>query len=292
MLPIRIQPEALTGPIRTGALTGYESAVEAIGAVMVGELGLPLPGQFTVFVFPTPGGYAEALVQLGGVSPARAVELAEHSVGLARPGRLLLNDHALRGARRSAWLGLPTHELTHLAQYELSGGRRGRSEQWLREGMAGLVTARVLERLGQGTFDHRREQACQVARGLPALREAPPNLVDLGNPKGWEARALGAEGRLVYRLAFLLTEDLIRRRGFESLIAYFQAFADSDDRLGHFRRVFGLSLKEFERAALARIREGAESCSPVLLTESLRGPPPGGELGVLDELEENPWDPD
>jgi hypothetical protein len=128
-----------------------------------------------------------------------------------------------------------------------------------------------------------------VARGLPALREAPPDLVDLGNPRGWETRAFGAEGWIVYRLAFLLTEDLIRRRSFESLIAYFQAFADSEDRLRHFQRVFGLSLKEFERAALARILAEAQRCSPVLLTES---PGPGGDMGVLDVLEENRWNPD
>ncbi len=293
VLPVRIEPEVLAAPVRPGALTGYESGVQTIAAVMVGELGLPLPRQFTVFVYPTRGEYAAALVTAGRLSPARAAEIAEHSVGLARPGRLLLNDHALRGARRSTWLGVVAHELTHLAQYDLSGGRRGRSEQWVREGMADWVTSRVLERLGERTFRDRREQACRaVAQGLRAREGEPLDLAELGSPRGWEARALGAEGRLGYRLAFLLTEDLIRRRGFESLIAYFRAFGDSDDRLDQFRRVFGLSLKEFERAALVRIREEVQSCSPVLVTESPRGPSPGGELAGPDELEENPWDPD
>ncbi len=47
-----------------------------------------------------------------------------------------------------------------------------------------------------------------------------------------------AGDRLTYGIAFLLTDDLIRHRGFESLRAYFRAFADSDDRFGHFRRAF------------------------------------------------------
>ncbi len=293
MLPVRIEPEALSAPIRTGRLTGYESAVQTIAAVMVGELGLPIPRQFMVFVYPTSGQYAEEVAHVSRLSPARAAEIAEDSVGLARPGRLLVNDHALRGARRSLWLGVVAHELTHLAQYELSGRRRGRSEQWVREGMAEWVTSRVLERLGEGTFRHRREQACgAVARGLSALEEEPVDLADLGSPRGWGARALGAEGRFAYRLAFLLTDDLIRRRGFGSVIAYFRAFADSDDRFGHFERVFGLSLKEFEHAALARIREEVQGCKPVLLTESPGGPPPWGEARVLDGPGENPWDPD
>jgi hypothetical protein len=185
------------------------------------------------------------------------------------------------------------HELTHLAQYELSGGRRARSEQWLREGMADWVTSRVLERLGEGTFRHRRQQACgAVARGLSALGGEPFDLTDLGNPGAWEVRALGAEGRLAYRLAFLLTDDLIRRHGFKSLIAYFRAFAESDDRPHHFQRVFGLSLKEFEHAAPARVREEVQGCGRALLANSPDGPPHASEARVLDELEENRWDPD
>ncbi|MBI4607475.1 MAG: hypothetical protein HY726_00520 [Candidatus Rokubacteria bacterium] len=233
--------------------------MRAIAAVMVGELGLPLPRQFTVFVYPTRSEYEQGLVREGTLSPTRAAEIAEYSVGLGQHRRLFVNDEAFRGGCRSAWLGVVAHELTHAAQYELSGGRRGRSEQWLREGMADWVTFRLLERLGEGTFaGHRKGAMAIVRQALPVLQERPLDLVDLGRPAGWEAQALRTNGRLAYQLAFLLTDDLIRHQGFDRLLEYFRSFADSDDRLRHFQQAFGLSVAEFGQDALRRIRQEIE----------------------------------
>lgn len=242
-------------PVRVGVPGSYESAVRVIASIMTAELRLPLPSRFTVYVYPTGAEYAAGLARVGRMSAARAAEIADYSVGLGHHRQLFINDEALRGAPRSAWLGVVAHELTHAAQYELSGGRRGRSEQWLREGMADWVRFLVLERLGEDTFRRQRERALSaVAGALPALRDDPPDLLVLGSPPGWSARTVRSGGRLTYGLAFLLTDDLIRRRGFESLRAYFRAFTDSDDRFGHFRRAFALSVKEFESEALRRIR--------------------------------------
>ncbi len=254
VLPVRLEPEALSAPARVGPITGYESAVRAIAAIIATELALPLPQLLTAFVYPTRAEYRQGLVRLAGVSPVRAAAIADDSVGLGHHRRLFINDEALRGAPRSDWLGVVAHELTHTTQYELSGGRRGRSEQWLREGMAEWVRFRVLERLGEDTFLSQRECALSaVARALPALWDDPPDLLALGSPPGWSARAVRSGDRLTYGLAFLLADDLIRHRGVESLRAYFRAFADSDDRFGHFRRAFGRSLAEFQFEALDRI---------------------------------------
>ena len=99
-----------------------------------------------------------------------------------------------------------------VSQYELSAGRRGRSEQWLREGMAGWIAARVLERLGEGSFARHRDDALRGVRGVVS-----------------------------------------QPGGLDRLVTYFQAFAASDNRLGHFRRVFGISLSDFEGGALRRL---------------------------------------
>jgi len=133
--------------------------------------------------------------------------------------------------------------------------------------MADWAACQVLERLGAGTFRDERAQAMlAMAMDLPRLRSEPLDLVDLGRPQGWESRHLRSGDRLTYRLAFLLTDDLIRRRGFDRLLAYFRAFADSDDRTGHFEAVFGLTLAEFEAEALTRLRHEA-AIGPT-------GPPP------------------
>lgn len=260
VLPIRIEPERLTAPAAARPFTDYESAVRSIAAIMVAELGLPLPRRFTLFIYPTRTEYERGLIRDGHMPQARAAEIAEYSVGLGQHRRLFINDGALRSAPQSASLRIVAHELTHLAQYELSGGRRGSSEQWLREGMADWVTSRTLERLGAGTSLYRRQRAVRtVARALPALEDDMLDLVDLGRPLGWETRHLRVGGQVTYGLALLLTEELIRRRGFESLIAYFQAFANSDDRFGHFRAAFGLSVEEFEAHALDRLRHEAQA---------------------------------
>jgi len=229
---VRLDPEALPASTRLGFPRTYETAVPAVASILVRELGLPLPRLLTVFVYPIRAAYAAGLARVAEVSPQHAGELAASSVGLGQHQRLFINDEALRGQCRSAWLAVLAHELTHATQYELSGGRRGRSEQWLREGMAEWVAARVLDRLGEVAFHDRRERALRAVARAGPLREGPS----------------------AYRLAFLLTDDLIRRSGFEHLRAYFRAFADSDDQARNFAEAFGFSRVEFEREALDRAR--------------------------------------
>lgn len=286
VLPVQVEPKTLAAQVPPGRVTGYEPAVQAITAVLVVELGLSLPSRFTVFVYPTRSEYEQGLVREGHLPPARAAEIAENSVGLGQHRRLFINDEAFRGVCRRAWLGVVAHELAHMAQYELSGGRRGRSEQWLREGMADWVAFQVLERLGEGTFLRERKRAMSaVARALPAPDD-PLDLVDLGRPQRWAARVLRSGDRFTYRLAFLLSDDLIRQHGFESLIAYFRAFADSDDRFGHFQRAFGVSLEEFEYDALGRIRNEVERGPPGHVGDSVLVPDSTPESHLMDEREQ------
>jgi hypothetical protein len=287
VLPVSIQQDARTTPAQAAPLRGYESAVRAVASVMVSEHGLPLPPRFTLFVYPTREAYAEGLAGAGLMPSLRAAEVAGHSVGLGQHQRLFINDGALRGACGRTWLGLLAHELTHLAQYELSGGRRGRSEQWLREGMAEWVAARVLERLGEDTFGRRRDRALRlVARGLRA--SGPPDLLELGEPHGWAAQVFRPDDRLAYPLAFLLADALIRQHGFESVIQYFRAFAQSDDRLGHFQRVLGRSIPEFVSDALARVRFEAEHAAPADEREPPTALESTGEARVIDQREPCP----
>jgi Peptidase of plants and bacteria len=257
-LPVRLDPGALEVPVRVGPLTDYPAAVRAIAAVMARDLGLPLPSAVTLFIYPSREAYALGLTDVGGLSAARAREISGYSAGLGQHRRLFINEAALGTRAQRMWLGVLAHELTHVVQYQLAGGRRGQSEQWLREGMADWVASQVLERLGIATFRSQREDALRAVAGeLPRLHGDPLDLVALGQPRGWETRHLRSGDRLTYRLAFLLTDDLIRRRGFDRLVDYFRAFARSDDRFGHFQQAFGLSVGEFEASALQHVRDEA-----------------------------------
>ncbi|HEV8310510.1 MAG TPA: hypothetical protein VGW35_22850 [Methylomirabilota bacterium] len=253
-LIFRVEP-GLPSAAEPGRLDDYASAVRTLAGIMVAELGLPLPRDLTVIVYPSRAAYARGLPDMIELTPPQAGRTAKHSVGLGQHRRLFINDEALRGARPAARLGVVAHELTHVAQYELSGGRRGRSEQWLREGMAEWVAGWMIERLGEGTFLGERDAAVRaLAQDRWALEAEPLGLEELGRPWGWEARRRRAGDHLPYRLAFLLTDALIRRHGLGSLLAYFRSFAEVDDRFGNFRRAFGLSLEVFESEALGRIR--------------------------------------
>ena len=285
ILPVSIEPEVLQAGARPGSVRSYESAVHAVASIMVAELGLPLPQRLTVFVYPSRAAYAAGLASVGRMSPQRAEKIAAYSVGLGQHRRLFINDEALRGACPSVWLAVLAHELTHSAQYELSGGRRGRSEQWLREGMADWVAVRVLERLGETTFPRRRERALgEVALAWSGREDTRFDLIELGGPLGWERRHLGS-GQLTYRLAFLATDALIHRSGLDKLIDYFRAFADSDDRFNHFQAAFGVSLEEFEIDALRRIRTDLRGRDWTPLDEPPSPPDSAREARTLDAVE-------
>lgn len=285
VLPVTLETAGLTKPAPTSPLRTYESAVNVIAAIMVSELGLPLPSRFTVFVFPSRAAYAGGLANTGLMPASRAAAIAGYSVGLGQHQQLFLNGGALRGACGSTWLAVLAHELTHSAQYELSAGRRGRSEQWIREGMADWVAYRVLDRLGEATFGDQRERAMrEVAGAWRAFQDRGLDLVDLGRPRGWEARHLRPGGQAQYRLAFLLTDELIRRGGWDRLLDYFRAFADSDDRSGNFHRAFGLSLEEFERQALESLGHQHAGRDPTAITAP-RARDVSGELPVIESAD-------
>ncbi len=178
-----------------------------------------------------------------------------------------------------------------MAQYELAGGRRGRSEQWLREGMAEWVAAWILERLGEERAHERRQRVLAAVAAVGSADHDPPlDLVALGHPRGWQARLLAAGRAQTYDLAFLLTDDLVRRRGIDGVTAYFRAFTESDDRFGHFHRAFGESIRDFEGTALDRIRRAARTVRRVMKCVSLSAP--GAEVLPVDLLEECARDAD
>ncbi len=255
VLQFWIAPDPLAVPAASGEITNYEEAVRAITGIMVRELDMPLSGPLTVFVYATREAYAAALVSTEGLVPGQAAKIAAYSVAVTDHDRLFINDADMRDLPQREWLAIIAHELAHHAQYQLSGGRRGRSEQWLREGMADWVACRVLDRLGLTTFRDERERALhEIAIGWPEVARKRLDLVELGRPRGWEARHLQPDGHLVYRLAFLLTDDLIRQHRWSRLLDYFRAFAESDERFDEFQRAFGESLEQFGVDAFARLR--------------------------------------
>ena len=144
---------------------------------------------------------------------------------------------------------LLSHEAAHVAQYELSAGKRSTSDQWLREGFADWIQAYVTEKMQIGTMNRdsilERNSRFIAQRGM---REQIPPLSTLSNFPEWVAVANGPASRLLYPFAYVATDFLIRRHSVDEAVDYFRLFATSDDRVANFRQAFGEDWDAFDAA--------------------------------------------
>jgi hypothetical protein len=252
VVPVRMQPAAFAVPSGPGTLdiSSHETTVRTVAAVIVRDLGLPLPETVTVYVYSSRQVFEQGLIDDGQVSRVRAAELSDFAVGVGKRRQLLLHHETNVG--RGEWVRLVAHELSHVAQIELAEGE-GRAEQWLAEGMAEWVSFRVLERLRLDTVMRRRLVAIETVRDHPAIVKRRLDLETLGTPRGFTLRHLREGSHPTYQLAYLLTDYLIERDGFDSVVGYFESFAKRVDRRRNFAAAFGQSLDEFEQEALAHL---------------------------------------
>lgn len=228
-----------------GDFGSHAAVVRGVATLLARDLSLPVPEQVTVYIYSSRAVFEQGLVSDGRLPVPRAAELSEFAVGVGKRGQLLLYHHGGPPAARE-WVRLVAHELTHVAQIELAQGE-GLAEQWLAEGMAEWASYRVLERLGVDTLLERRAAAFGHVRDHPALQQGRLDLEQLGTPRGFTARHLHEGSLATYQLAFLMTDYLIRRHGFDSLLRYFKGFATGRGRHESFRFGFGQSLREFEQ---------------------------------------------
>jgi hypothetical protein len=243
VVPVRMQEASFAVPAGSGTLdvSSHENTVRTVAAVIVRDLGLPLPETVTVYVYSSRQVFEQGLIADGQVSRVRAAELSDFAVGVGKRRQLLLHHETNVG--RGEWVRLVAHELSHVAQIELAEGE-GRAEQWLAEGMAEWVSFRVLERLRLDTVMRRRLVAIETVRDHPAVVKRRLDLETLGTPRGLHP---------TYQLAYLLVDYLIERDGFDSVVGYFESFAKRVDRRRNFAAAFGQSLDEFEQEALAHL---------------------------------------
>lgn len=251
VLPFLIDPPAMATPTNAAAMRSHEEAVLGIAAIMIKDLRMPLPAQFTVYVYSGRQPFEQGLINDAQVSPVRAAELSEFAVGIGKRRQLLLNDEAASGGRE--WLRLIAHELAHVSQIELAQGE-GRAEQWLAEGMAEWAAFTVLERLSLDTLGSRRMMAIAGIRNHAALVAARLDLETLGNPRGFTVRHLREGSLPTYQLAFLMADYLVQRDGVERVTEYFRSFGRRQDRHANFRQTFGQSLDQFEQEVLGHLK--------------------------------------
>jgi hypothetical protein len=227
----------------------HRDTVEEVVTVL-SELGLTVPADLAVHVYDSPAAFRRGLLDEAYVRPDRADEIAAFAAGLARPGRVLLNAQAVRGRRE--WHRLIAHEVTHVAQFALSGGD-GRADQWLAEGLAERVAFAALERLGLDTLADRRKVAREGARRHPGVAAGRLDLAALGSPREFTLRHQRDGSIETYQLTFLMADHLVERFGLDAVLGYFRR-CRTLDRMRAFELSFGLTLGQFETEVLQLLR--------------------------------------
>ncbi|PYN88685.1 MAG: hypothetical protein DMD87_08570 [Candidatus Rokuibacteriota bacterium] len=252
VVPLWVDLLSLTPPTDARLLRTTDEAVRGVAAIMAKGFGLPVPDRVVVHVYDGRRAFEQGLIRDARVSPVQAATLSDFAIGVGARGQVLLNHRPADRTERE-WLRLIAHELTHVSQIELAGGE-GRGEQWLAEGMADYVAFSTLERLGLDMLERRRQVATAGLRAHATLLQRGLDLEGHGTPQGFTAWHLRDGSIPVYQLAFLITDDLIDRRGFDRTRAYFASFRRSSDRRANFAAAFGQSLADFEADTLVRLK--------------------------------------
>jgi hypothetical protein len=231
--------------------SSHEAVVRGVAAILRRDFGLPVPEQVTVYLYSSRALFERGLVDDGLLAPVRAAELGEFAVAVGQRRQLLLHNEGAPPSSRY-WMKLIAHELTHVAQIELAG-REGQAEQWLTEGMAEWVAFAVLERLALDTLADRRAIAHGEIRDYPALYPGRLDLATLGTPRGYTSRLRRDGSQATYQLAFLMSDHLVQRHGFDQLLVYYRGFAAGRSRFENFYTAFGQSLPDFEAEMVSRL---------------------------------------
>lgn len=244
-------PSSEASPVsRFDQIDDYRSAAATVAGAVHNELAeRPFPVTFRFF--PNRKAFETALRDVGYPTEL-AHDAAATMAAIGGHRRVLLNAAVLAALVWRDRVALLAHELGHTVQYELGGGSRGTSDQWLREGFAEWLSMRVLDRLQAVPAAAFRRQ--KIDEWRTRNRSAVPRLDEMVTFPQWVALSRRGETTL-YSQAFLAVDFLIERHGIPSVVAYFQRFAHSMDRVANFRDTFGEDLPAFETALDARMRK-------------------------------------
>lgn len=202
----------------------------AIITITSKELGLPVVEPLYLHLYKDTDAFAAYAGSGGRRLPSDVVQFA---LAVAEESRFHINMEKTRGRPWRTLIKTLAHEYTHNIEYVLTVQR---APQWIREGFADWVAARVLDSLGWEDYATSLHRASlEVLRHKAEL----PSLSDLEESRKWAIWANHPKGAITtYRLAFLAVDQLIKRGSLARMLDYFK----SQD----FQRSFGLSWSEFD----------------------------------------------
>jgi hypothetical protein len=233
---------------RLDQISDYRTAAVTVTSVISRDLGFPsFPVTFRLY--PDRNAFERALLA-SGYDPGLARATARTMVAVGGHRAVLVNEAKLTNMEWPDRVAMLAHELGHSLQYEIGGGRRGASDQWLREGFAEWLSVRVVEELGHPLMDAIRRHRQRELRAIG--RSKTPRLEELVTFPQW-VQAGQRQGAAAYALAFLAVDFILERHGADAVLDYFKRFATSEDRAGNFREAFGEDLESFQAVLTGRV---------------------------------------
>jgi hypothetical protein len=228
-----------TAVSRADWVASWPQALATVLDVFESHLGLP-PLEVRLVFLPDDPTFERLLLEIG-YSPALARDTVKTMTAIGGRRSVLLNESRMADDSWPARVGLLAHELTHVLQYELGGGVRGTSEQWLREGLADWVELQVLVEL-------RAVEAWPVrADLLQRTRDADlPPLSALATFPSWVSENRARPDVDLYAAAQVAVDLLIDLHGIGAVLDYFGRFAVSQEREAHFKDAFGQTVDAFD----------------------------------------------
>jgi hypothetical protein len=245
-------------------ISTYPQALATTLDVIERDLELPPVPVSLVFVADTRE--IKALLLKIGYPRKLASESARQMIAIAGHRMMLINQARLEQEGWPGRVSLLAHELGHVLQFELGGGKRGTSAQWLREGFSEWLELRVMEALGGADDRKARRQALETVRN-PARtrvmtlggpdsypgwveraheRARVPPLSALGSWPDWVAQLGGPGGAGLYDYSFIAVTLLLEKHGLPAVLRYFELFAERQDPEANFLEAFGESEEELQ----------------------------------------------
>ena len=218
--------------------------INAVAALVNGELGLPLPAVSNAHVCADEAALTEEILRNLGAGGLRAWGSVSRALGIATRVGIFLRGDYLGRADLAGRIAVVAHELAHVSQAQLARGGQRDVPSWISEGHAEWVAFRVLDRLGVRAYAASRER---VVDSLVASRTPItlfPELSDL------TAQTLGTRWvelghAATYGQAFLAVDWLVDQYGSASLVDYLGRFERAADPGDPWDAVFGISYGEF-----------------------------------------------
>jgi len=219
-------------PRTPSEIKSVEDAMAAIITVTSNDLGLPLVEPLYIHLHPDANSFA---AYAGNYGNRLSDPLVRFAVAVASQNRFHVNMERVKNRSWSSLVWLFAHEHGHNIEYAFSSVHRG--SQWLREGFADWVAAKVLHVLGWQDYELSVHRArLEVGRQRADL----PTLSELEDMRGWSNWANDPKGSIfTYRLGFLAVARLMGNADVARMAKYFQTL--------NFEQNFGMSWRQFEK---------------------------------------------